>query len=86
MKTKQNLQVAPISSLRSAIALLSELDIDAKPTSQIVESLNIVVNSQDIAHMNRKGLLNGLRYVVQNIDSLSVISEDGNEKAENTVY
>lgn len=76
MKIEQSLQVAPISSLRSAIALLSELDIDAKPISQIVESLNIVVNSQDIAHMNRKGLLNGLRYVVQNIDSLSVIQED----------
>ena len=76
MKTEQSLQVAPISSLRSAIALLSELDIDAKPIFQIIESLNIVVNSQDIAHMNRKGLLNGLRYVVQNIDSLSVIQKD----------
>ena len=86
MNTEQNLQAAPISSLRSAIALLSELDVDAKPISRIIESLNIVVNSQDIAHMSRKGLLNGLRYVVQNIDSLSVISEDNDEKAENTVY
>lgn len=76
MHTEQNLQVAHISSLRSAIALLSELDTNSKPISQIVESLNIVVNSQDIAHMNRKGLLNGLRYVVQNMDSLSVVQED----------
>lgn len=86
MNTEQNLQAAPISSLRSAIALLSELDIDAKPISQIIESLNIVVNSQDVAHMNRKGLLNGLQYVVQNLNSLSVISEDSDEKAENIVY
>lgn len=76
MHTEQNSQVAHISSLRSAIALLSELDTNSKPIPQIVESLNIVVNSHDIAHMNRKGLLNGLRYVVQNIDSLSVIQED----------
>ena len=72
-------------SLKSAMELLNKIDASPMPIDQIIDALNTVVNSHDVAHMNRKSLFNGLRYVVQNLNSLSVVSEDDNEKAENTV-
>lgn len=61
--------------------LLSKIDETPMPVDQIIDALNTTVNSQDVAHMNRKGLFNGLRYIVQNLNSLSVISEDKNGEA-----
>ena len=72
-------------SLKSAMELLNKIDTSPMPVDQIIDALNTVVNSHDVAHMNRKSLFNGLQYVVQNLNSLSVISEDSNEKAENTI-
>lgn len=72
-------------SLKSAMELLNKIDTSPMPVDQIIDALNTVVNSHDVAHMNRKSLFNGLQYVVQNLNSLSVISEDSDEKAENTI-
>ena len=72
-------------SLKSAMELLNKIDTSPMPVDQIIDALNTVVNSHDVAHMNRKSLFNGLQYVVQNLNSLSVISEDSNEKSENTI-
>ena len=72
-------------SLKSAMELLNKIDTSPMPIDQIIDALNTVVNSHDVAHMNRKSLFNGLQYVVQNLNSLSVISEDSNEKAEEMV-
>lgn len=72
-------------SLKSAMELLNKIDASPMPIDQIIDALNTVVNSHDIAHMNRKSLFNGLRYVAQNLNSLSVISEDKDDEAEETV-
>lgn len=67
-------------SLKTAMELLNKIDETPASIDQIIDALNTTVNSQDVAHMNRKSLFNGLRYVVQNLNSLSVISEDEDAK------
>lgn len=59
-------------SLRPAMQLLENLDKEPKLTSEILAALNAVINSPDISHMSRKGLYMGLRYMVENLDSLAV--------------
>ena len=73
-------------SLKSSMQLLANLDTQPKPTKDILKALNTVVNSPDISHMSRKGLYMALRYLAENLDTLSVTHKGvDNEEAETQV-
>lgn len=58
-------------SIKSAMSLFEKLESNPQSTSKIVDALNTIIISDDVAHMSRKGLRNALLYMAQNLDSLA---------------
>lgn len=58
-------------TLRTAMRMFEKLDTEPAHTSDIVEGLNVILNSNDISHMSRKGLYNALRFMGENLDRFS---------------
>lgn len=58
-------------SVKSAMSLFEKLESNPQSTSKIVDALNTIIISDDVAHMSRKGLRNAILYMAQNLDSLA---------------
>lgn len=69
-------------SLKTAIKLFENLDQQSVRTQILLDALNVVVNSQDISHMSRKGLYMCLRYIAENLDCLYLWEGDNDAQSE----
>lgn len=64
-------------SLKSAIQLFEQLETVPATKADVVEAVNVIVNSNDIAHMSRKGLHNAIWFLVETIERCRIASERG---------
>lgn len=62
-------------SLKSAIKLFEQLDTIPASEEDVEAAMNTILNSNDIAHMSRKGLYNVVLFLVQNIERCRIESE-----------
>lgn len=58
-------------SVKSAMSLFENLVDKPQKTSKIVDALNTIIISDDVAHMSRKGLRNAVLYMAENLDSIT---------------
>lgn len=62
-------------SLKDAMTLFEQLETVPALESDIEEALNVIVNSNDISHMSRKGLHNVVWFLIENIERCNVATE-----------
>jgi hypothetical protein len=62
-------------SLKSAMKLFEQLDTIPASEEDVEAAMNTILNSNDIAHMSRKGLYNVVLFLVQNIERCRIESK-----------
>lgn len=62
-------------SLKAAMKLFEQLETVSASKADVVEAVDVIINSDDIAHMSRKGLHNVIWFLVENIERCGVETE-----------
>ena len=55
-------------SLKAAMKLFEQLETVPASKADVEAAINVIINSEDISHMSRKGLHNVIWFLVENIE------------------
>ena len=59
-------------SLKAAMKLFEQLETVPAPKADVEAAINVIIHSEDISHMSRKGLHNVILFLVDNLESCNV--------------
>jgi hypothetical protein len=62
-------------SLKAAMQLFEQLETVPASATDVETAINVIINSNDISHMTRKGLHNVVWFLVDNIERCRVETE-----------
>lgn len=62
-------------SLKAAMKLFEQLETVPAPKADVEAAINVIINSEDISHMSRKGLHNVIWFLVDNLGNCNVETE-----------
>ena len=59
-------------SLKAAMKLFEQLETVPALKADVEAAINVIIHSEDISHMSRKGLHNVILFLVDNLESCNV--------------